>query len=127
LPITPLLLPLPLRVYTAFVHAVLVPAWHVNRRLFWLPASCDEDAMSEPRKAAHAGDEKASDAVHDPVVDAPEPYRRPSVISAAQLEGEIFDTRYETTQRGLKSRLVPPRAILICNVHLTSGRTGMPK
>jgi hypothetical protein len=30
--------------------------------------------------------------------------RRSSVVNAEVLAGELFDTRYESTQRGLKSR-----------------------
>jgi amino acid transporter len=30
--------------------------------------------------------------------------RRSSVVNAEVIQGEIFDERYETTQRGLKSR-----------------------
>ena len=35
--------------------------------------------------------------------------RRSSVVNADVLAGDIFDERYETTQRGLKSRYVAIR------------------
>jgi len=43
--------------------------------------------------------------------------RKSSVVNAELLNGEIFDERYETTQRGLKSR----HAQMVCRVNIHGG------
>jgi len=62
--------------------------------------------MTEPlpsRQVEGMGEEKVSD--YEGVRERKSGgERKSSVVDAAVLQGEIFDERYETTQRGLKSR-----------------------
>jgi hypothetical protein len=59
-------------------------------------------------KDINAAGEKAVVGTDSPPMESFEGSRRrkSSVVNADVLGGEIFDTRYESTQRGLKSRLV---------------------